>query len=78
MLWAQDEIEELDKAIEARHKAELEAWEAANEDEDGADATLVAPTAGLYDLKIGTDERQPKVRLDPVSSWQKAPLSCSC
>lgn len=53
----QDEADQAGNALEARHAAELDAWDAANKDDSLADATLVAPTAGLYDLRIGEDDK---------------------
>ena len=52
----QDEAEQLENAITARHKAELDAWELANPDHGDGTTSFVAASTGLYDLKIGDAE----------------------
>ncbi len=54
----QNEVELLEEALTARHKAELEAWERAHPDDDGGTTSVVAVSTGLYDLKIGDGEEK--------------------
>ena len=64
----QDEVEHLDKEIEARHNHELLEWESNNVEEDLTNTSLVAPSDGLYDLKIGdSEEKHAKVSLTTYS-----------
>lgn len=59
--FMKDEVERLDKDIEARHSEELVSWERQNTEKDMTSTSVVAPSSGLYDLTIGDEEKESKV-----------------
>ena len=62
----QDEAEQLETAMEERHRKELQDWEQANPDPDAEkDTTTLTLASGLYDLKIGADEEK-DVKVDTL------------
>lgn len=64
--FLQDEVERLDSEIEERHSKELADWESSHVEEDLTNTSLVAPSDGLYDLKIGdSEDKQTKVSCKP-------------